>query len=305
MTRRKSASAGQTVGVAAQRLVADRLALVRKRLRKAAKAPADQPEPVHQLRVATRRARAALELFAPVLEAKSSAWFLKRLRKLRRAAGDARNLDVYMARLKEQGIEVPEKVLPLLEHERQRAIEPVVELDKQLQGSKTWEKREKDLFAPATDKKVAKVAQQPLAKFAPAAVAPLAKDFIAGLDPADRSAAKLHQLRVAGKRLRYTLELVADALPKAKRGAAKPLEALQGVLGDLNDLATAAELVDELAKKSKKRSVRRWLKAQRKQERAAFSLARAKFLRGWSQAERQALEAKLQRIAGKKRPPKD
>jgi CHAD domain-containing protein len=105
--------------------------------------------------------------------------------------------------------------------------------------------------------------------------------------------------------LRYTLELFDEALPKRKYAAAiKGLEKLQGVLGDLNDLATAADLVEQVAKHSKKRADRQWLKAERKRQRAAFSLARAKFLRGWTQAQRQSLVRSIERLAGKKKQPK-
>ncbi len=58
-------------------------------------------ESVHQLRVSTRRASAALRLFAAMLPEKRRKWFEKRLKRARRTAGIARDLDVLAARVQD------------------------------------------------------------------------------------------------------------------------------------------------------------------------------------------------------------
>jgi hypothetical protein len=67
-------------------------------------AAGDRPdaERVHRLRVATRRTLAAVDAFADLLPAKPRDWFAKRLRRLRRAAGEARDLDVLTDRLERE-----------------------------------------------------------------------------------------------------------------------------------------------------------------------------------------------------------
>jgi inorganic triphosphatase YgiF len=45
----------------------------------------------------------------------------------------------------------------------------------------------------------------------------------------------LHDLRIAAKRLRYTLELFEDVLPEASKSAVKELEQIQDELGALHD----------------------------------------------------------------------
>jgi CHAD domain-containing protein len=60
----------------------------------AAKKSADDIEYVHQLRVATRRASAAVQIFAELLPKRKSRLINRRLRELRQAAGEARDLDV-------------------------------------------------------------------------------------------------------------------------------------------------------------------------------------------------------------------
>ncbi|WP_040444059.1 CHAD domain-containing protein [Ktedonobacter racemifer] len=46
---------------------------------------------------------------------------------------------------------------------------------------------------------------------------------------------ELHDMRIAAKRLRYTLELFADALPPACAALVKDVEQIQGELGELHD----------------------------------------------------------------------
>src|SRR5262249_10196867 len=59
-------------------------------------------EHVHQLRVGTRRAGAALRIFADCLPGKLHKRTRKALRQVRRAAGSARDWDVFLAMLKER-----------------------------------------------------------------------------------------------------------------------------------------------------------------------------------------------------------
>src|SRR5438874_1912100 len=55
----------------------------------------DDVEHVHHLRVATRRTAAALRLFRDCLPAKRAKEARKRLKRIRRAAGEARDWDVF------------------------------------------------------------------------------------------------------------------------------------------------------------------------------------------------------------------
>lgn len=57
------------------------------------------PSRVHRLRVATRRGLVALDAFRPLLSSSRCAWFEKRLRRIRHAAGEARDIDVLADRL--------------------------------------------------------------------------------------------------------------------------------------------------------------------------------------------------------------
>src|SRR5262245_17768361 len=73
-----------------------RLQAVASRLPQAAKQAGEDVEHVHQLRVATRRAAAALRTFAILAPGKPLRRVRRKLKRLRHAAGDARDWDVFL-----------------------------------------------------------------------------------------------------------------------------------------------------------------------------------------------------------------
>jgi hypothetical protein len=83
----------------AQRTLAAWLGAVQHYLPLAADKAAEDSEHVHHLRVWTRRAGAALTLYADLLPQRRVAWMTTQLKRLRRAANEARDLDVLAQRL--------------------------------------------------------------------------------------------------------------------------------------------------------------------------------------------------------------
>src|SRR5437773_1006590 len=75
---------------AARCVLTTRLEIVEKNLDSVAKAKNEDPEDIHQFRVSSRRATAALDLFADCFPSKILTKAKKKLKKLRRAAGMAR-----------------------------------------------------------------------------------------------------------------------------------------------------------------------------------------------------------------------
>jgi CHAD domain-containing protein len=61
---------------------------------------------------------------------------------------------------------------------------------------------------------------------------------------------QLHVIRLASKRLRYTLELFRDCYGPGFKTRLASLQQLQQVLGDVNDCAAAERLIGELIPKS-------------------------------------------------------
>ena len=86
----------------ARRALKGRLKWLWSRLPLAAERADEDVEHVHQLRVASRRTTAAMETFAAYLPPRRAEWFDRQLKRIRRAAGEARDLDVLAIRLQKE-----------------------------------------------------------------------------------------------------------------------------------------------------------------------------------------------------------
>jgi CHAD domain-containing protein len=89
----------QQVTQAARVALCQRLSVTQEYIRQAAKHDETDVELIHQLRISTRRSQAALQMFAGLLPPMSRDKTIKHMKKLRRAAGNVRDVDVLMQRL--------------------------------------------------------------------------------------------------------------------------------------------------------------------------------------------------------------
>ncbi len=205
----------------------------------------DDPEHLHQMRVATRRMRAALQLFAPVLP-DALVGLRDELRWFGRALGEVRDLDVQLEYLESLRAEaVPSDVadftaiIKWFETRRELARAAVLEafsdaryvalvqaLEAQLQAGPPAE-------SPA--RRSARLARQTIRK----RYRQFRRDA-QGIEPG-ASPEMYHALRIRGKRLRYSMEPFADIYPEPVAQALKPLRRLQDLLGEYQDLATIDE----------------------------------------------------------------
>ncbi|MBL8850892.1 MAG: CHAD domain-containing protein [Planctomycetaceae bacterium] len=91
---------GQTpLSATARPVLQKRLRKVARRIAQCARAADLSPDDVHELRVAIRRCAAALDTFRPLLSKRRSKRFRKRLKQIRKAAGEVRDLDIVLERL--------------------------------------------------------------------------------------------------------------------------------------------------------------------------------------------------------------
>jgi CHAD domain-containing protein len=214
-------------------------------------------EDLHQMRVAVRRMRATLKAARPLLDPAWADDLRAELGWLGGALGPVRDLDVLLLRLHREiaGLPPDEQVagavlLDALERERTTARAAMLEA----------------LTAPryfGLLERLAETVSAPLPTPAPGAAAPPALvDLVraearklrraverAGDDPPDEV---LHALRIRGKRVRYTGELVAPSLRGTPAGKqVKRLltatTALQEVLGDHQDACVAEQRIRGLA----------------------------------------------------------
>lgn len=250
----KSAAPNDPVSAVAKRSLQARLKRVRRYLPLAAAQADEDVEHVHQLRVWTRRAGAALRMFDAFVPQRRGKWLAKQLKQIRRTAGDARDLDVLLARLATR--EPPaDELAPLIAdvtRRRRDAQPPIVELHETLASGDRLRRRVRKLVARVRWRGSEQSDEPRYGIWADAqlrdALAPFyeaaAKLDSAELDSADLEAVEtatadlddLHQFRIAGKKLRYAMELLSAAYPREfRKELYREIVALQEKLGAIND----------------------------------------------------------------------
>jgi CHAD domain-containing protein len=234
------------VGKAARRIIAARLAVVRAAL-PAAGAWGPDPEPVHHLRVASRRASAALDVFADLLPGRTFRRARKALKRLRRAAGAARDSDVFIDSVRTWAVHQSPADRPglhfLLGHvfaQRQDAQADLAAVVGR------WQAGVIDRLDDVADK-ARSGKRESLGHWAVPVLAGLIDDLTAAASADLDDYVQLHRVRILGKRLRYALELFIDCFPPAVREQVCPrVEAMQDILGQANDSYQATQRLDGL-----------------------------------------------------------
>jgi CHAD domain-containing protein len=242
-------TADMPLGEAARRALKVRLQVVRDHLPPAVEHAERDTEHVHQLRVGTRRAAAALHLFESRLPEKTAVTARKRLKRIRRAAAAARDWDVFrfetLARRDEATAAQQAGVNYLLGYAAARR--DAAQVDLVARGRK--EIRRFDLFAVETLSAV-QVLDNDGATFDGLARPVLSQrlhelEESAGGDLKDY--VHLHQVRIAGKRLRYAMELFAECFDSSFKDTLYPqIEAMQEILGRANDSHVAGEKLEAI-----------------------------------------------------------
>ena len=213
----------------------------------------DDSEELHDMRVASRRLRAALSLFADFLPP-SAEKLRDDLRWVGHTLGAVRDLDVQLEQLDGWLPDVPETdrealiaVRSLLEAKRSAARETMLD---------ALDSRRYELFVGRFSRLLhsARGRRSGPASLPARAVAPdLIEERFRALRKAadqiegDSPAAEYHRVRIRGKRLRYALEFLADLYPGRTRPLTKRVVALQDILGLHQDAEVAIERLRRLA----------------------------------------------------------
>lgn len=272
--------------VAAHALEA-RLDRVGRQLQLAAKNAKEDVEHVHQLRVATRRAVATMEIFAGLLPPKRSLWIDKQLRRVRKAAGDARDLDVLAMRVNELVEREPESPWePLAEKiaaKRRKAQGPIEDIYDRLHGKDFSEKQREFLERIRLRTNIDKLSRPTFACAARKAMRPLVDDFFIASEGDFSDYRALHAFRIESKQLRYAMEIFAGAFDRSFRTGLYPLvEQLQEKLGEINDHATAKAMFDAWTKESPEPDLAEALAAMSEREVKAMDTSRRAFFDWWT-----------------------
>jgi CHAD domain-containing protein len=234
---------------AARRVLTVRLEVVRDYLPLALREHDKDPEYVHQLRVGTRRAGAALDIFAICLPEKTYKTARKQLRRIRRAAGEARDWDVFLLELtKRQRGRKPQAGIDFLVG---FALANRVAAQAHLEEANARFPFQFDRLLAETVAAVHRPRVSPLPRTLIHLARPLLSRLLQELDQAAGrdldDYGNLHQVRIAGKRLRYAMEVFGECFDPAFREQLYPsVEEMQEILGHANDSHVASERLKTL-----------------------------------------------------------
>ena len=208
------------------------------------------PEFLHDFRVAVRRARSALTQVKGVFPAGEAERIKVALSSMTRVTGPSRDLDVFLEKLEayESGLSerIRQELVPVKESARRRRRDQRPVLARVL-NSGSWAEavgRWEEFLVSGTDPQaLPKKGRRPLGAVASKRIRKAyrrvtRRESLAGLE-----IESLHRLRIDCKKLRYLLEFFSSLYP-AREAAflIKSLKSLQGVLGDIHDLAVHREM---------------------------------------------------------------
>lgn len=212
----------------------------------------DPARALHQLRVATRRLRAFVRLFAPVVGAKRARKVEQSLRTITRALGPARELDVLLDGLRATHASADPVSRAALEH-----VMAWAEARRRKAARKAHRRiaaLDVTALADALDAALDRVCERMLCEadslpdLTAAWLEPELTRTFEGMprpsDAADLTA--LHDARIHAKRLRYVLELLRPRLDARHLALLRGLKHVQGTIGAHRD---AAQLHARLAER--------------------------------------------------------
>jgi len=220
---------------------------------------ADDPEPLHDFRVAVRRARSALGQLRDVLPAAPGKRLRRELSWLAGATGPSRDLDVFMEKLPAYLASLPAHLaadagavgerLAQLRARARRLLAAELDSGRYRRLVRAWPRT----LAAAAEPGLA-AGRLPIAEVAADRIARARGRVLAlaaGSGPS-APAADLHKLRIACKKLRYLSEFFRSLHDEAETARKiEALKVLQDVLGDLNDLSFQRSTLHRLAGRSR------------------------------------------------------
>ena len=202
-------------------------------------------EAIHRMRVASRRLATGLDVFKPCLPKKKSRAWRDEVRKVTIALGKARDLDIQIAELTDlYNDQLDAKFKPgynrlilRLKQDRTKAQKKVNKTVFKLNESQALEEMilwfekhfEPDLALEPYPPSVFQMAHQAITNALDAFLRH--QDFIAS----DADSDKLHAMRIAGKRLRYTMEIFAPIYGGALAPFIISMKNIQDILGEFHD----------------------------------------------------------------------
>jgi CHAD domain-containing protein len=215
----------------------------------------DEPDAVHQMRVATRRARSALQAFGQILEREATRPLGEELKWLAAVLGHARDSEVLQARFTAELAAIPpDLVIGPVETrisghftaefaEARQAVLEALDGRRYLHLLNDLDRLIADPpLTPLAERKAIKVLGKPVRR-----AARRLQRALAAVAAAEDQDAAIHEARKATKRARYAAEAAIPALGGMARRQAAKAKKLQELLGDHHDSVVARTVLLDLA----------------------------------------------------------
>jgi triphosphatase len=220
----------------------------------------EDPEELHDMRVPTRRMRAAMKVFEGALPERAG-WLREELRWVAQALGEVRDRDVQIERFQawkgeaEEGVSgFLDRIVIIAHKRREEARKNMLEtLDSDRYERLLSSFAQMLRLGPAAELDLAQTngmgqADEPVTAAAPALVSDRYRKWRKAAKRLDGNSSPeaFHDVRKKGKRLRYTLEFFSEVYGRPVQKLVKPLKTLQDDLGDHQDAVVTTEYLREL-----------------------------------------------------------
>ncbi len=219
----------------------------------------EDPEELHDMRVASRRLRAAMQIFKDALPVRSKK-LREELKWISGVLGEVRDLDVQLEQLEAWiSSAAPDDRDPLgelrgvLEERRGKARKSMLRVLDSRRYARFVESYSG--FLARGPARRSQYARRAVLEVGPELVRKRFRKVRKAGDglEKDSPAGEYHELRKRGKRLRYALEFLSKIYGKSATDLTKALKSLQDVLGDHQDAEVAVAHLRELALPAKRR----------------------------------------------------
>jgi CHAD domain-containing protein len=290
---------------AARRVFSVRLQTVANHLPAALDRSDEDREYVHQLRVSTRRAGAALRIFSECFSNRAHRTAKKTMRRIRRAAGEARDWDVFQIMIAEKLKRATTAHKPTYDFllglgQGRRAVA-------QTHLAELGPLAAEGAFAETVDATLESLDETPIDATLRTQAVPQLTALVRELDAAAaedlENYENLHRVRIVGKQLRYAMEIFACCFSDAFREKIYPaVEEMQEILGRANDSFVATRRLDEIRCRLESTQPEEWpryrpgLTALVRSHQRRLPEQRRQFLKWWQLWQSSGMERRLERM---------
>ncbi len=265
------------------------LQTVRQKLVGAAQSKRTRAGHVHQLRISTRVAETALRLHANILPGRRSRWIRDALRRIRKAAGAIRDLDVLAADTEPAKTKGVRSLLAEFRRRRRNAIAKLAAIHSELNHRGEMDKRIRKLLR-SIDDAPKKLANQPASRWYTQSIQRLLQRVRDNWAAGAANLANLHQFRIGLKRLRYALEMLESRIePSTFVHLLDLLKQLQKRLGHLQDRAVASEFFMNWRNHHSDPTIAAAAETQHRRAERDLEQLRREFARWWTAARQREL----------------